>query len=246
MMNAVLPAMGGSLSAFEAAPLLVVRELGKRFDIHHLRRSVPAFKAVSFNLDRGEFLRLQGENGTGKSSLLRALFRSYRPGGGCALYQSERGPIDLVRAADVDIAWLRRHEIGFVTQFLQARPRVTAEELVSEALLTAGESHAAALEQAQRILADFGLKEELFAAYPTTFSGGEQQKVNLAHALIHPKRLILLDEPTASLDRSARVALAARLAELKTAGVALLGVFHHPEDVAHLIDRNVYLSPVPT
>ena len=89
---------------------------------------------------------------------------------------------------------------------------------------------------------EFGLKPELWQAYPTTFSGGEQQKVNLARALIRPRRLLLLDEPTASLDAATRELLARRLAELKAAGVAMIGVFHHPEDVAHLIDDEIRLN----
>ncbi len=92
------------------------------------------------------------------------------------------------------------------------------------------------------MLSTFGLKQDLWRAYPSTFSGGEQQKVNLARALIRPPRLLLLDEPTASLDASAREALLARLAEMKQRGVAMIGVFHHPEDVAPLIDRELYLA----
>ena len=92
------------------------------------------------------------------------------------------------------------------------------------------------------MLADFGLKQELWQAYPTTFSGGEQQKVNLARALIAPRRLLLLDEPTASLDISTRQSLQQRLTELKTHGVAMIGVFHHPEDISMLIDTEIRLT----
>lgn len=151
------------------------------------------------------------------------------------------GVIDLATAADVDIALLRREEIGFVTQFLNARPRVSAQDIVAEPLRLAGTPASEAQEQAQHWLHQFGVRPELWRAYPGTFSGGEQQKVNLARALILPQRMLLLDEPTASLDVGARAALLRRLADLKAQGVAIIGVFHHPGDVAELIDREINL-----
>lgn len=226
-----------------AAPLVLsVEGLAKQFEMHHLKRTLFAFENIGFELHEGEFILLRGENGAGKSTLLRTLYRSYLPRAGHAFYHTKEGVIDLAVAADVDIALLRRREIGFVTQFLQARPRVAAEELVAEPLRLAGTPYAEAIEEARRWLAAFGVKRELWAAYPSTFSGGEQQKVNLARALVLPQRLLFLDEPTASLDRNARSALVARLAELKAAGVAMIGVFHHPDDVADLIDREISLE----
>jgi alpha-D-ribose 1-methylphosphonate 5-triphosphate synthase subunit PhnL len=227
-----------------AAEVLRVEGLSKQFEMHHLKRTLHAFENIDFTLRQGEFILLKGENGAGKSTLLRTLFRSYLPRAGHVWYQTTEGIIDLASAADVDIAVLRRREIGFVTQFLNARPRVAAEEIVAEPLRLAGTPHSEALLEARRWLAAFGVKRQLWAAYPSTFSGGEQQKVNLARALILPQRLLLLDEPTASLDRDARKALVRRLAELKAAGVAMIGVFHHPEDVEHLIDRELYLKAI--
>ena len=115
-------------------PLLSVDALSKTFRMHHLGQALPAFERLSFTLSRGEFLLLSGPNGAGKSTLLRTVYRSYLPTGGRLIYDSEQGPIDLATAADVDIAHLRRAEIGFVTQFLTARPRVAAEEIVAEPL----------------------------------------------------------------------------------------------------------------
>lgn len=224
------------------SPILSVSNFSKHFVIHHLQRQIPAFAALNFTLNTGEFLLVRGPNGVGKSTLLRCLYRTYRPTGGHAIYHSTRGEIDLARAADVDVALLRRDEIGFVTQFLRARPRVTALDLVAEPLLDElGEAEAR--ERAEALLGRLGLKPDLWRAYPTTFSGGEQQKVNLARALIRPRRLLLLDEPTASLDRDTRVALAAELAGLKAQNVAMIGVLHHPEDVTGLVDEELHLVP---
>jgi alpha-D-ribose 1-methylphosphonate 5-triphosphate synthase subunit PhnL len=224
--------------------LLEVEHYTKRFEIHHLGRQIEAFSSLSFSLDRGQFLLVSGANGSGKSTLLRCLYRTYLPSDGQALYHSLHGPIDLARAADVDIAVLRRDELGFVTQFLRPRPRVSAVELVAEPLLASGMSMAEAEQKAREMLDAFGLKVDLWMAYPTTFSGGEQQKVNLARALIRPRRLLLLDEPTASLDAQTRTALVNQLAWLKEQGVAMLGVFHHPDDVRSLVDAEISLAEV--
>lgn len=223
-------------------PVLEIENFCKHFDMHHLEQRLGAFQNISFKLYAGQFLLLRGHNGAGKSTLLRTIYRSYRPTGGHAWLNMDDGRIDMARAADVDILQLRRKEIGFVTQFLLARPRVPAEEIVAEPLRLAGFSSSEALDEARKLLAEFGVKPELWAAYPSTFSGGEQQKVNLARALIMPQRLLMLDEPTASLDAGARSALVRRLADLKAQGVAMIGVFHHPDDVAELIDGEIDLS----
>jgi alpha-D-ribose 1-methylphosphonate 5-triphosphate synthase subunit PhnL len=223
-------------------PVLQVEGLAKSFRMHHLAQTLHAFAGIGFTLHAGEFLLLRGPNGVGKSTLLRTIWRSCLPCAGHVWYHTAEGRIDLAVAADVDIALLRRREIGFVTQFLIARPRVAAEDIVAEPLRLAGMPAPEALEAARSRLAEFGVKRDLWRAYPTTFSGGEQQKVNLARALILPRRLLLLDEPTASLDAGARAALTRRLADLKAAGVAMIGVFHHPGDVAGLIDRDLALT----
>lgn len=223
-------------------PLLSVRSLTKKFRMYHLSNILHAFEDVSFDLSPGEFILLSGHNGAGKSTLLRTLYRSYVPVSGQMIYQSLDGEIDLASAADIDIAYLRRREIGFVTQFLNARPRVAAEDVVAEPLRLAGESAANALEAARHWLNEFGVRRELWQAYPSTFSGGEQQKVNLARALVLPQRLLMLDEPTASLDAGARDALLRRLDDLKKEGVAMIGVFHHRGDIEPLIDRELDLT----
>jgi alpha-D-ribose 1-methylphosphonate 5-triphosphate synthase subunit PhnL len=222
--------------------LLHVEHYSKRFYIDHLQREIAVFADLHFTLEEGQFLLVSGPNGMGKSTLLRCLYRTYRPAAGRAWYASRRGPIDLARAADVDMALLRREELGFVTQFLRPRPRVSARELVAEPLLAAGCLWSEALPRAEAMLATFGLKPALWSAYPATFSGGEQQRVNLARALVHPCRLLLLDEPTASLDAAARASLTERLAQLKAQGVAMIGVFHYPQEVRPLLDGEIKLA----
>jgi alpha-D-ribose 1-methylphosphonate 5-triphosphate synthase subunit PhnL len=224
--------------------LLTVTNFTKSFYIHHLGRAIPAFQALDFTLQAGQFLLVSGQNGAGKSTLLRCLYRTYLPTSGSAVYSSLHGEIDLARAADADIMLLRREEIGFVTQFLRPRPRVSASELVAESLYADAMTLDEARPHAEHLLSDFGVKAELWGAYPTTFSGGEQQRVNLARALIAPRRLILLDEPTASLDAAARNALVRRLTALKQDGVTFIGIFHHPEDVRGLIDGEIRLQGV--
>lgn len=222
--------------------LLNVKGFTKKFTIHHLERQIPVFENLDFTLSAGQFLLVQGPNGVGKSTLLRCLYRSYLPTAGEAIYHSDHGEIDLAKAADIDITLLRREEIGFVTQFLRPRPRVTALELVAESLYTSGVDYETSIAEASTMLETFGLKKDLWQAYPTTFSGGEQQKVNLARALIRPRRLLLLDEPTASLDKGTREALSNRLNELKAQNVAMIAVLHHPEDVAGLVDDHIQMA----
>jgi len=220
-------------------PLLRVEGLSKRFYVDQLQREIAVFDRLSFTLEAGQFILVSGANGIGKSTLLRCLYRTYRPSGGRAIYQSRRGAVDLARAADVDIALLRREEIGFVTQFLRPRPRVSALELVAEPLLAGGAALDDAEARARAMLEAFGLKQALWNAYPTMFSGGEQQRVNVARALIAPRRLLLLDEPTASLDANARASLIDRLRQLKAEGVALIGVFHYANEIRHLVDDEI-------
>jgi alpha-D-ribose 1-methylphosphonate 5-triphosphate synthase subunit PhnL len=222
--------------------LLDVQGFAKRFYVYHLGREIVAFGDVHFRLHPGEFMLVGGANGVGKSTLLRCLYRTYLPSAGNAWYQATEGAINLARAADVDIALLRRSEIGHVTQFLRPRPRVSALNLVAEPLVTMGQPWEDSRQVAGEWLEQFGLKSAIWNAYPTTFSGGEQQKVNLVHALIAPRRLLLLDEPTASLDAATRGALVDRLRQLKAQGVAMIGVFHHPEDVRGLVDSELFLK----
>ncbi len=224
-------------------PRLAVTDLHKRYSIHHLGSQLTPFDAITFSVSPGEFLLLKGENGVGKSTLLKTLYRTCRAQSGKAIYSTrDDETIDLLSASDRDITTLRKKEIGFVTQFLQSRPRVSAEDIVSEAIEDDGVAPDSAAETARKELLEFGLKPNLLQSYPSTFSGGEQQKVNLARVLARPYRLLLLDEPTASLDKDSRSALARRLGELKKSGVSIIGVFHFTDDIKHLVDREIILT----
>ena len=144
--------------------ILTITGLSKGFHMHHLGQQIAAFDGVDFHVNAGEFVLLKGRNGAGKSTLLRTIYRSYLADAGQIAFASDHGMIDLARAADVDILHLRATEIGFVTQFLQARPRVSAEALVAEPLRRAGHGADQALEQARHWLAVFGVKPELWRA----------------------------------------------------------------------------------
>lgn len=222
--------------------MLEVIHLEKRFWLHRLKREVTAFSGVNLRLEPGEFVLLEGANGAGKSSLLRCLYRTYRPTGGEAWLRTPRGRWDLARLGDREVLWVRQNVMGYVSQFLDPRPRTTAVDIVAEPLLWQGLDEDQARRKAASLLLDLGLRPEFLNAFPYGFSGGERQKVNLARALIRDYRLLLLDEPTASLDAEARKALRQRLEDLKRAGTAILAVFHHPEDVEGLVDRTYSLE----
>ena len=220
---------------------LRVGSLCKRFTLHMLGgREMTAFEGVSFTVERGEFLGVVGRSGSGKSSLLRCLYRSYLPTSGEILYASEEASVDLAIAADREVLRLRDGEIGYVSQFLRAVPRVPAREVVAEPLVRRGLGDA--LERAAAMLDSLGLSPDLQEALPATMSGGEQQRVNLARALVSRPRLLLLDEPTSALDPETRGLAVEAIRELKAAGTTMVGIFHDGDTLAALGDRVLALE----
>lgn len=219
-----------------------VENLSKSFKIHHLNREIEAFKAVSFKAYQGEFIRIAGANGAGKSSLLRCLYRSYKSSGGTIHMLIDQEWINLTNLTDYVMDQVRQAHMGFVTQFLQIRPRISAVQWVMEGMLDDLFSWEERRTRSEELLDQLGLKKNLWNAYPNTFSGGEQQKVNLARGLLNTGKILLLDEPTASLDAKAREGLKQRIIELKKSGVTLIGVLHHPEDLEGLIDQTIELE----
>jgi len=224
-------------------PLLIVESLSKVFTLHMLDgRRLSALESVGFAVGRGEFLGVVGRSGSGKSSLLRCLYRSYLPTSGRILYAAEEGEVDLASAGDREVLRLRRGELGYVSQFLRAVPRVTARGVVAEPLVLRGAEPGEALEMAAAMLDALGIPPKLQEALPATMSGGEQQRVNLARALVVRPRLLLLDEPTSALDPETRALAVEAIKDLKGEGTTMIGIFHDADTLGSLADRVLALE----
>jgi alpha-D-ribose 1-methylphosphonate 5-triphosphate synthase subunit PhnL len=218
---------------------LAVEELSKGFTLHVLGgKQLRAFPPMSFSVQPGECLQLTGPSGTGKSSLLKCLYRTYQPSGGRALLRVNGEPVDIAAAPEPDILRLRRDAIGYVSQFFHAIPRLTAVTVVAEPLREQGVKAEEAQRCARAMLERLDIPASLWDAFPSTFSGGERQRVNLARALVASRALFLLDEPVASLDPDRRARVLDLLAELKRDGAAMIAVFHDVERPA-LVDRTL-------
>ncbi len=217
---------------------LQVTNLSKDFVLHNRDGlKVNGFKEIYFSLAKGELLALSGPSGAGKSSILKTLYRTYLPSGGQINFKRNDGSvIDLASCSESMILKLRRREIGFITQFLKVLPWVTALDVVAVPLIERGESEVKAKEQAQDLLIQLGIREELLNLSPLTFSGGEQQRVNIARGIIAPKELLFIDEPTASLDaKSAEIVLGV-LERLKKQGIAMIAIFHDKKKIDRVAD----------
>lgn len=222
---------------------LKVESLHKRFTMHMLEGlGMTALEDVSFAVERGEFLGVIGRSGSGKSSLLRCLYRRYLPTSGRMLYASESGVVDLACAADREVLGLRGQEIGYVSQFLHAIPRMPARDVVAEPLILLGAPTEVAREEAGAMMGSLGLPRKLGDSFPATMSGGEQQRVNLARALLGRPRLLLLDEPTSALDPETRVLAVEAIKDLKSTGTTMIGVFHDAATLEALSDRVLALE----
>lgn len=223
---------------------LSVSRLSKGFTLHHrggLR--VHGFSNISFELDRGQLLALSGPSGAGKSSILKTIYRTYLADSGTIIFtRTDGSTVDLASCPESRVLRLRRREIGFVTQFLKILPRVTALEAVAMPLIEIGTPEEEARDQARRLLTRLGIREELFDLSPLTFSGGEQQRVNLARGIIAPKELILLDEPTASLDETSSAEVLELLTGLKQRGIAMIAIFHDQRKIEAVADRTLRIT----
>jgi alpha-D-ribose 1-methylphosphonate 5-triphosphate synthase subunit PhnL len=220
--------------------VLDVRGLDKTFRLHargglHL----PVLSGVSLALARGECLALMGPSGRGKSTLMKCLFGSYAADAGALWLRDGGQAIDLAHATPQQWLALRRRRIAYVSQFLRVVPRVSALDVVAERVLDAHPAPAdddheerhrqaaeAARERARALLQRLNLPPSLWNLPPATFSGGEQQRVNIARGFVEPARLLLLDEPTASLDLANRQVVVALIREALAAGTAVVGIFH--------------------
>ena len=222
---------------------LKVEALSKHFTLHMLGgRHLQALEDVSFSVEPGEFLGVVGRSGSGKSSLLRCLYRRYLPSAGSIYYVGKEETMDLVSADDRTVLDLRERELGYVSQFLQAIPRTLARDIVAEPLVRGGVEPEPALERASAMMYSLGLSSDLQETYPATMSGGERQRVNLARALVGRPRLLLLDEPTSALDPETRALAIAAIRELKDEGATMVGIFHDAETLQALADRVLALE----
>jgi alpha-D-ribose 1-methylphosphonate 5-triphosphate synthase subunit PhnL len=215
--------------------MIELRNAEKTF-VMHLQGGIrlPVMHGVTFDVNAGECVVLSGPSGAGKSSILKMIFGNYRCDGGTIIVRHLGTTVDVASAEPRQILSVRRDTIGYVSQFLRAVPRVAAIDVVSEPLLNAGVSREEAHERAGALLKRLNIGERLWQLPPSTFSGGEQQRVNIARGFISDLPILLLDEPTASLDAANRAVVVDLVAEKKRAGVAMVAIVHDDE-VRHLI-----------
>jgi len=208
-------------------PALAVSGLNKSFIMHAQGGlALPVLRDVSLSVAPGECLALVGPSGAGKSTLLRSLYGNYRPQSGSIRVRHRDDWVELANAEPRVTLDVRRTTIGFVSQFLRVIPRVGAVDVVAEPMLRRGASLEEARCKAEFLLGVLGIPERLWALPPATFSGGEQQRVNIARSLIADYPVLLLDEPTASLDVANRNGVIDLIRQRRDAGVAIVGIFH--------------------
>ena len=225
--------------------MIEVRGLGKRFVLHNQGgATLPVLHAVSFEAARGECLVLDGASGAGKSTLLRCLYGNYLASEGSIRIRDGGQWMDVVQADARRIQRLRREVIGYVSQFLRAVPRVPALDVVAEPLRRRGLAPSRARERAAGLLARLNVPERLWRLPPATFSGGEQQRVNIARGFAAGHDILLLDEPTASLDAGNRDVVARLIRETAAAGCCIVGVFHDEIVRAAVATRMIDVAPL--
>jgi alpha-D-ribose 1-methylphosphonate 5-triphosphate synthase subunit PhnL len=207
----------------------------------HLQNGVrlPVISGVSMHVNAGECVVLAGPSGAGKSSILKMIFGNYRCDQGRIAVRHAGNVIDIASAEPRDVLRVRRYTIGYVSQFLRAVPRVATIDVVAEPLIANGVARDDAKARAGALLRRLNIAERLWTLPPSTFSGGEQQRVNIARGFISDMPILLLDEPTASLDATNRQIVVDLVGEKKARGVAMVAIVHD-DDVRNLIaDRIV-------
>jgi len=223
--------------------ILSINNLAKNFYLHNPGLEIKSCQNINLTLNKGEFIGIVGLSGAGKSTILKCINRSYLPMQGEIWYDSEAfGKIDLAMATEREVLYLRRHEIGYVSQFLNVMPRTTAKEHVMNALIDMGTDMQIAEAEAIEMLVYFRLPENLWDIYPATFSGGERLRLNLAHAMVKKPRLLMLDEPTASLDNKTKILVRDMLQKLKGMNTSMIGIFHDIEFMEGVCDKVFNIS----
>jgi alpha-D-ribose 1-methylphosphonate 5-triphosphate synthase subunit PhnL len=214
--------------------MISIENVSKSFVLHNQGTAeIPVMQGASLTVSAGECVALVGASGAGKSTLMRMIYGNYLTASGRIMV----GDVDVARAAPREIIQLRRRTLGYVSQFLRVVPRVSTLDVVAEPLLATGTGADAARTQAETLLTRLNIPQRLWALSPTTFSGGEQQRVNIARGFAFPYPALLLDEPTASLDPTNRATVLAMIAEAKTRGAAIIGIFHDHAARDEICDR---------
>ena len=207
--------------------MLRAEALSKQFLLHTQNSvSLPVFAQVDFTVKKGEAVILHGASGVGKSTLLRILYGNYRPSAGHVHVLHGSQFVDIVTATPRRVLEVRRRTLSFVSQFLRVIPRVSTIDIVKDPMLARGIDPSEATRRAGDMLARLNLPERLWTLAPSTFSGGEQQRVNIARSFVDPTAIMLLDEPTASLDAANRDVVVHLIDEARNNGAAIIGIFH--------------------
>lgn len=206
-----------------------VEGLGKQFRLYKDEEApteIPVFASLSLEVLPGECVVLAGASGVGKSTLMRAVYGNYLPSEGAVHVLHEGEYVDIASCPPRQLLEVRRRSLGYVSQFLRVIPRIPTLQLVMEPLLDLGVGAGEAEERARVILARLRLPERLWTLPPATFSGGEQQRVNIARSFVSERPVMLLDEPTASLDAGNRETVVALIRDALARGAAMIGIFH--------------------
>ena len=208
-------------------PLIVVDDLAKTFTLHNADSAViPVFKGLRVEVRPGECVVLAGDSGVGKSTLIRSINGNYMPSSGGVRVLHDGAYVDITSAAPHQVLAVRRRTLGYVSQFLRVIPRIPTLLLVMEPLLENGVPEEEARERASALLGDLRLPRAHWELPPATFSGGEQQRVNIARSFIREYPVLLLDEPTASLDAENRAIVVSLIQRALSKGAAMIGIFH--------------------
>ena len=216
--------------------MIHLENVQKTFTLHNQGSAeIPVLSGAGFTVNPGECVALSGASGAGKSTLMRMIYGNYLTQGGRIMI----GDVDVVTAEPREILNLRRDTLGYVSHFLRVVPRVPTLDVVEEPLLRVGTPRDVAEARARDLLARLNIPERLWSLSPTTFSGGEQQRVNIARGFAHAFPALLLDEPTASLDAMNRAVVMDLIHEAKARGTAIVGIFHDAEERAAVCDREI-------
>ncbi|MFY0682109.1 MAG: phosphonate C-P lyase system protein PhnL [Thalassovita sp.] len=216
--------------------MIEISDVSKNFVLHNQGSAViPVMDRANLSVKAGECVALIGASGAGKSTLMRMVYGNYLSNSGQILV----GDVDVAQATPRDILTLRREVLGYVSQFLRVVPRVPTLDVVAEPLLSLGAEPEVARARARDLLQRLNIPERLWALSPTTFSGGEQQRVNIARGFAHNFPALLLDEPTASLDATNREVVLTLIEEAKARGTAIIGIFHDEAARDRVCDREV-------